>query len=153
MCIPIISPLLDTWCIYILYSENSTQLEWNIRTFRTNRGRKYLLREINSRSVDFLKDKSPNFWWNLKRTSICMSYNKTFNHLAVRERSWILTKSPGMVHLPHLIKMVKICLFRRMRFVINLQMLRRVSLRMRFILDLSFLNMQLVHMFRNPHPM
>jgi len=108
---------------------------------------------MNSYDVVFLKDKSPRFSCNLKRTSICMSYNKTFNHLAVRERSWILTKSPGMVHLPHLIKMVKICLFRRMRFVINLQMLRRVSLRMRFILDLSFLNMQLVHTFRIPPPM
>ena len=54
-----------------------------------------------------------------------------------------------IVHLPYLLGMVKVCLFRRMKFVLNLQMLRRVSLRMRFILNLSFLNMLLVYTLEN----
>ena len=53
-----------------------------------------------------------------------------------------------MVHPPYLIGAVKVCLLRRMRFDVNLQMSRRVNLRMRFILNLSCLNMQLFHMFR-----
>jgi len=58
-----------------------------------------------------------------------------------------------MVHLPYLIGMVKVYLFRRMRFVFDLQTLRRISMKMRFILNLSFLNMQLVHTFRILPPM
>jgi len=80
-----------------------------------------------------------------------MSYNKTFNHLSMSGRIWILTKSPRRVHLPYLIGMIKVCLVRRMRLVLNLRMLRRINLRMRFILNLLFLNMQLVHTFRIPH--
>ena len=47
--------------------------------------------------------------------------------------------------------MVKVCLSRRMRFVLNLKMLRKVELRMRSILNLLFVNMQLVHTFKIPH--
>jgi len=55
-----------------------------------------------------------------------MRYNNDFKHLLVRGRIWIFTKSPRMAHIPYLVRMVKVCLSRRMRFVLNLQMLRRV---------------------------
>ena len=122
VCVPIISPLLGTWCVHILYSESSTELEWNIRTFRTNRGHKYFLREMNSCSADSLKDKFPSFWWNLKRASICISYNKAFNYLSVRGRSWILTKLSRMVCLPYLTGMREVYLLRGMTFFLNLQL-------------------------------
>ena len=38
-----------------------------------------------------------------------------------------------------------------MKFVLNLQMLRRINLRIRFILNRLFLIMQLVHTLRIPH--
>ena len=74
-----------------------------------------------------------------------MSCNKTFNHLSVRGMIWILTKSPRMVHLPYLIGMVNVCLLRRMRFILSLQILRSVNMRMRFILNPLFLNTISVH--------
>jgi len=80
-----------------------------------------------------------------------MSYKKTFNYLLVRGRIGILTKLSRMVYLPYLIGVVKICLLRRIKFTLNLQMLGTVNLKMRFILNLSFLNMQLVHTFRIRH--
>ena len=82
-----------------------------------------------------------------------VSYNKSLNHLSVRGRIWIPNKSSRMAHLLYLFGMVKVCLLRRMRFILNLQMLRRFSLRMTFIINLPFLNMQLIHMFRIPPPM
>ena len=41
-------------------------------------------------------------------SSNCMSCNKTFNHLSVWGRTWILTKSLRMEHLHYLIGMVKV---------------------------------------------
>jgi len=55
-----------------------------------------------------------------------------------------------MVCLPYLIGIVNVYLLKRMRFVLNLQMLRRVGLRIRFVLNLPFLNKQLVYTFRIP---
>jgi len=56
-----------------------------------------------------------------------------------------------MAHLSYLIGMVKVCLLKRMRFALSLQMLRGVNMRMRFILNLLFLNMQLVYTFKIPN--
>jgi len=104
----------------------------------------------------FLEDEFPSFWWNFKNISNSISYNKTFNHLSMRRMIWILTKLSRMVHLPYLIGMMKVYLLRRMNFFLNLQMFRRVilkrfNMKMRFIIDLLFLNMQLVYMFRILH--
>jgi len=38
-----------------------------------------------------------------------------------------------------------------MRFVLNLQFLRRVNMGMRFNLNILFMNMKLIHIFRIPH--
>jgi len=76
-----------------------------------------------------------------------MSYNKTFNNLLVRRRIRILTKSLRMVHIPYSIGTMKVSLSKRMRFVLNLQMTEGIFLRMRFILNSLFLNMQLVYTF------
>jgi len=46
VCVSIFLLLLDTWCVYILYSSRRTQLERNIRTLRNNRDCEFLLREM-----------------------------------------------------------------------------------------------------------
>jgi len=96
--------------------------------------------EMNSHNIDILEDEFPSIWRNLKQTSNCISYNKTFNYLSMRRRILILTESPRIIHLPYLIGMVKTCLVRRMRFIFDLRMLRRINL-----------NMQFIHMFRISH--
>ena len=105
-----------SWCryVYLLYHDYyvldmfkhfiaivETQLEWKLRTLRTNQDHGYRVDEMNSYNVVFLKDEFPSIWWNLKRNLNCMVYSKTFNHLSARERICILTKSLKMTHLPY----------------------------------------------------
>ena len=85
-----------------------------------------------------------------RRMSNCLSYSKISNHHSVRGRNWIL--SPKMVCLPYPRGMQEICLLRKMRFVLDLLCMRKVNLRVRSVLNLQFLNMQLVHMFGIPCP-
>jgi len=71
-----------------------------------------------------------------------MRYNNTFNHLSVRGRIWILTKSSRMVHIPYLVRMVKV-------FCQGEWDSSSISK----CWGELFLNMQLVPMFRIPPPM
>ena len=81
----------------------------------------------------------------IEKASNYMGHNETFNHLLTRERIRILTRSPRKVHLPYSIGTLKVCLLKRMRFMCNLQFLRRINLRVRFIVKI--LNVLLVHTF------
>jgi len=56
-----------------------------------------------------------------------------------------------MVYLLYLKGMGEICLIKEMRFVLNLELLRRINLRMRFVLNLLALNMWLVHICKMPY--
>ena len=52
---------------------------------------------------------------------------------------------------PLSIKNKEICLFGRMRFIVNLQLLRKINRRMTIIPNLTVLNIGLVYIFRIPH--
>lgn len=81
-----------------------------------------------------------------------MTYSKTFNNILVRRKIWILTKSLRILYFPYPTGMGEACLLKRMMFVLNLQYLRRVNLRMRLILNLSFLNMHVSPHIQYPMP-
>jgi len=56
-----------------------------------------------------------------------------------------------MAYIPYKTRSGEACLLKRMRFILNPRFWRRINLRMRFILNLLVLNMQLVYIFRNLH--
>jgi len=94
--------------------------------------------EMNSYNVDFLEDEFPSIG-KIEKDLELYELQHRLQPSLVEWEDLNSHKSPKIPH--YLIGTREVCLFREMRFVLNLQPLRRFGLGMRFILNPLALNM------------